>query len=107
MKTAPIKTKVLTANRLSDGVSVWLGANGEWVFAIKDAFLARHEEAVAAIEAAGEQALADNRVVDVNVIDVEETPAGPRPFRLRERIRAEGPTIDYAPAASERVSQAA
>ena len=107
MKSAPIKTKVLTANRLSDGVSVWLGANGEWVFSIKDAFLARHEEAVTAIESAGAQALADNRVVDVNVIDVEETPAGPRPFRLRERIRAEGPSIDYAPGATARVSQAA
>jgi len=107
MKTAPIKTKVLTANRLSDGVSVWLGANGQWVVSIKDAFLARHEDAVTAIEAAGKQALADNRVVDVNVIDVEETPAGPRPFRLRERIRAEGPTIDYAPASPARVSQAA
>jgi hypothetical protein len=30
MKTAPTKTKVLTANRLTDGISVWLGANGEW-----------------------------------------------------------------------------
>ena len=107
MKTAPFKTKVLTANRLSDGISVWLGANGQWVVSIKDAFLARHEDAVTAIEAAGKQALADNRVVDVNVIDVEETPAGPRPFRLRERIRAEGPSIDYAPVAAARVSQAA
>ncbi|MDZ7603915.1 MAG: DUF2849 domain-containing protein [Hoeflea sp.] len=107
MKTAPFKTKVLTANRLSDGISVWLGAHGEWVVSIKDAFLARHEDAVTAIEAAGKQALADNRVVDVNVIDVEETSAGPRPFRLRERIRAEGPTIDYAPVATARVSQAA
>ena len=43
-----------------------------------------------AIEAAGKQALADNRVVDVNVIDVEETPAGPRPFRLREAYPRRG-----------------
>tara|TARA_R110002020_G_scaffold5971_17_gene24664 strand:+ start:3396 stop:3719 length:324 start_codon:yes stop_codon:yes gene_type:complete len=107
MKTAPFKTRVLTANRLSDGVSVWLGASGDWVLSIKDAFLARHDEAVTAIESAGAQALADNRVVDVNVIEVEETPAGPRPYRLRERIRAEGPSIDYAPVASARVSQAA
>ena len=107
MKTAPTKTKVLTANRLSDGVSVWLGANGEWVTALKDAFLARHDDAVAAIEAAGARSLADNRVVDVNVIEVEETVAGPRPFRLRERIRAEGPTIDYAPVTAARVSEAA
>ena len=107
MKTAPMKTRVLTANRLSDGIAVWLGANGEWTVSLKEAFLARHEDAVAAIEAAGEQALADNRVVDVNVIEIEETPAGPRPYRLRERIRADGPTIDYAPAAAARVSQAA
>ncbi|MBC7280474.1 DUF2849 domain-containing protein [Hoeflea sp.] len=102
-----MKTKVLTANRLSDGISVWLGADGQWVFSIKDAFLARHDEAVVAIEAAGKQALDDNSVVDVNVIDVEETASGPRPFRLRERIRAEGPSIDYAPVAAARVSQAA
>ncbi|WP_156174663.1 DUF2849 domain-containing protein [Hoeflea sp. IMCC20628] len=102
-----MKTKVLTANRLTDGISVWLGANGEWVFSLKDAYLARHEEAVVAITAAGDQALADNRVVDVNVIDIEETPSGPRPFRLRERIRADGPTIDYAPASAVRASVAA
>jgi hypothetical protein len=107
MKSAQMKTKVLTANRLTDGISVWLGANGEWTTALKDAFLARHEDAVSAIEAAGRQALADNRVVDVNVIEIEETQAGPRPYRLRERIRADGPTIAYVPASAARVSQAA
>jgi hypothetical protein len=107
MKTASFKTRVLTANRLTDGISVWLGANGEWVVSLRDAFLARHEDAVAAIEAAGRQALADNCVVDVNVIEIEETDAGPRPYRLRERIRADGPSIDYAPVAAARVSQAA
>ncbi|MBW8283295.1 MAG: DUF2849 domain-containing protein, partial [Rhizobium sp.] len=33
---------------------------------------------------------------DVNVIDVEEKNGQLRPLRLRERIRAEGPTIAYA-----------
>jgi hypothetical protein len=107
MKTAPTKTRVLTANRLTDGIAVWLGANGEWTISLKNAFLARHDDAVAALEAAGEQALADNRVVDVNVIEVEETQSGPRPYRLRERIRADGPTIDSAPAFAANVSQAA
>ena len=107
MTTAPTKTRVLTANRLTDGISVWLGANGEWTTSLRDAFLARHEDAVAAITAAGDQALADNRVVDVNVIEIEETPSGPRPFRLRERIRADGPTIEYAPASAAQAFQAA
>ncbi|WP_420409321.1 DUF2849 domain-containing protein [Hoeflea sp.] len=100
-------TKVLTANRLGDGISVWMGSDGQWTVSLKDAFLARHDDAVAALEAAGREAVADNRVVDVNVIDVEETESGPRPFRLRERIRAEGPTIDYASAPTARVSHAA
>jgi hypothetical protein len=80
MKTTQTKTKVLTANRLTDGIAVWLGANGEWTTSLRDAFLARHEDAVAAIEAAGHKALADNRVVDVNVIEIEETESGPRPL---------------------------
>lgn len=89
--------KVLTANRLSDGVAVWLGASGEWVEEIDTALVARHDEAVRGLEESGRIAFADNRVVDVNVIDVEETGGRIRPVRLRERIRAEGPTVDYLP----------
>ncbi len=90
---------VLTANRLEDGVSVWLNANGQWDTSIADSLVARHAEAIEALNAIGAAAMADNRVVDATVIGVEETPHGPRALRLRERIRAEGPTIDYAPAA--------
>lgn len=96
-KTAskPFIARVLTANRLIDGVAVWLGADGGWAEEIGRAFVARHAEALAALEEAGRQALADNRVVDVNVIEVEEAGGAIRPLRLRERIRADGPTIDY------------
>ncbi len=90
--------KVLTANRLSDGTVVWLDASGAWVETIDAALVARHDEAVRGLEEAGRIALADNRVVDVNVIDVEEAGGHLRPLRLRERIRAEGPSIDYLPA---------
>ena len=88
--------KVLTANRLSDGVSVWLDASGNWNEQLQDAFVARHKEAVDALEATGRQAFADNKVVDVNVVDVEDLGGVLRPLRMRERIRAEGPSIAYA-----------
>ncbi len=88
--------KVLTANRLSDGISVWLDAAGHWTETLQDAFVARHKEAVDALDATGKQAFADNKVVDVNVVDVEEVDGQLRPLRMRERIRAEGPTIVYA-----------
>ncbi|MBB3974910.1 hypothetical protein GGQ64_000086 [Rhizobium azooxidifex] len=88
--------KVLTANRLSDGISVWLDAAGTWNTSLQEAFVARHKEAVEALEATGKQAFADNKVVDVNVVDVEEVDGVLRPLRMRERIRAGGPTIPYA-----------
>jgi hypothetical protein len=89
--------KVLTANRLTDGVAVWLDANGAWVTSLQDALVARHAEAVTALEEIGKKAYADNKVVDVNVIEVQETNGVLWPLRLRERIRAQGPTMEYAP----------
>ncbi len=99
--------KVLTANRLSDGTAVWLGASGTWIEDIDGALVARHDAAVRGLEEAGRAALADNRVVDVNVIDVEETGTRIRPLRLRERIRSEGPTVDYLPRTRSKRSIAA
>ncbi|MAY62386.1 MAG: nitrite reductase [Rhizobiales bacterium] len=95
--TGPTTGKILTANRLIDGVSVWFSANGEWVENIHEGFVARHEEAVKALEDAGAAAQADNSVVDANLIDIEEGEGGLRAIRLRERIRADGPTIAYLP----------
>ena len=85
--------KVLTANRLSDGIAVWLGANGQWLENIDNALIGRHQEAVDALEEAGKSAFNDNLVVDVDLIDVEEIDGDIFPIRLRERIRAAGPTI--------------
>ena len=85
--------KVLTANRLTDGIAVWLGANGQWLENIDNALIARHEEAADALSHAGKSAFNDNLVVDVDLIDVEEVEGDIYPVRLRERIRAAGPTI--------------
>ena len=89
--------KVLTANRLTDGVSVWLNAAGGWATSLQEALVARHAEAFAALEEIGRKAYADNKVVDVNLIEVQETDGILWPLRLRERIRAQGPTMAYAP----------
>lgn len=85
--------KVLTANRLIDGESVWLGADGGWHETIDGALVARHPAAVEALEDAGKAATRSNLVVDVNLIDVEERGTTLYPVRLRERIRLSGPTF--------------
>lgn len=87
--------KVLTANRLGDGIAVWLNASGEWTTALQDALVARHAEAEASLEAIGKRDFAANKILDVNLVDVEEVGEAIRPVRLRERIRAEGPTVGY------------
>jgi hypothetical protein len=87
--------QILTANRLTDGIAVWYDVDGRWNESIARAEIARSKEDEARLEAIGKKAFAENAVLDVNLIDVEENNGFIRPLRLRERIRAEGPTIDY------------
>ncbi len=85
--------KVLTANRLTDGIAVWLASDGKWIERIDRALIARHAEAAETLEEIGKAAVFDNTVIDVAVIDVEEIDGRIVPLRMREKIRAAGPTI--------------
>jgi hypothetical protein len=87
--------QILTANRLTDGIAVWYDVDGRWNESIARAEIAGTKEDAERLEAIGKKAFADNLVLDVNLIDVEVDNGFIRPLRLRERIRAEGPTIDY------------
>ncbi len=84
--------KVLTANRLTDGEAVWFSRDRVWAETIDQAAVAGDKETEAALELAGKAAFAANEVVDVDLIDVELADGAIRPLRLRERIRAAGPT---------------
>ncbi|MCD4661293.1 DUF2849 domain-containing protein [Agrobacterium sp.] len=88
--------KVLTANRLGDGIAVWLDANGDWTENLQGAIVARHAEAVASFEEIGKRDFSANKVVDVAIVDVVEENGKLWPTRLRERIRAAGTTVHYA-----------
>lgn len=88
--------KVLTANRLSDGELVWYSANG-WVQDFGQSEIAEGADAESRLATIGALAYANNEVVDVNLIDVTKADGKLVAQRLRERIRADGPTIDYAP----------
>ncbi|MDJ0930079.1 DUF2849 domain-containing protein [Breoghania sp.] len=82
--------QIVTANRLSDGDLVWLGANDAWVTRIDGT---RVLEDPASVEAAAARSVAANEVIDVDTIDVTREGARIVPVRLRERIRATGPTF--------------
>jgi hypothetical protein len=85
--------QVLTANRLADGEAVWWSADHRWSESLAGAEIAHDADAATGLEAIGKAAYAANLVVDVNLIDVELADGVIVPLRLREKIRAAGPTI--------------
>lgn len=84
--------KVITANRLLNGDVVWLGEKGAWVERITLARTFEGKEAVAAGLAEGAEAEKNQEVVGVYEMDVTVEDGVIVPVRLRERIRATGPT---------------
>jgi hypothetical protein len=84
---------ILTANRLSDGVVVFLDGEGDWVERIGAAVIARTPEEARALEARGAHDAARNVVVEPYLVEVREEPGGLKPLRMRERVRVAGPSI--------------
>ncbi len=84
--------KILTANRLIDGEAVWLAADHSWARSVDAAEIARDAATEEKLDRAGRAAVCKNEVLDVEFVDVEIVAGRIRPLRLRERIRAAGPT---------------
>lgn len=89
-----LKTPVaFTANRLTDGEVVWLGANGKWVETVDAALVVKTEAERAEAAAIADKSDADNYVVEPYSIDVAVEAGSVVPTKFRERIRASGPTV--------------
>lgn len=92
--------EILTANELVSGAVVYLDEQNNWVMDIEKArrFGADETEARDAIMAV---AAATDRLVSLDTEIVELVNGKVRPQRLRERIRATGPTAPYGPERQE------
>lgn len=86
-------TQVVTANRLDDGVVVYLDGKGGWTERLGQAAVYETPDAVEAAVAEAKRSEADQVVVESYPIDVAREGEGLRPIRLREEIRAAGPTV--------------
>jgi hypothetical protein len=91
-KNAP-QHSIITANRLGDGVVVFLDFEGAWSENIAEAVVARSPDEVRALEDRGSYDAAHNLVVEPYLIEVREVAGRIEPIRYRERVRAAGPTI--------------
>ena len=85
--------RMVTANRLGDGLVVYLDRGGGWSERIADGRVASDAAAAAALMTVAEAAAAACQVVEPYLIDVVERDGSVRPSSFRERIRAQGPTV--------------
>jgi Protein of unknown function (DUF2849) len=79
---------VITANRLVDGIVVYLAADGGWTEEIGGARLAETEEETKALEAEAAKDVALRKVVAVYPMEVALHDGNVDPLSVRERIRA-------------------
>jgi hypothetical protein len=85
--------QVITANRLRDGAVVFMGPDSTWVDRINAAKVFASSEDAATGLAASKKDEDENLVLDIYAIDVTEKNGAVIPVRLREAIRAVGPTV--------------
>ncbi len=86
---------VITANALRDGRVAWLAAD-RWTPLLSEARIFPPEEAEAAL-ALGQAAERARLVVGAYAVEVDVRSGRPIPRRYRERLRAEGPSVDAEP----------
>jgi hypothetical protein len=91
--TTPEKGQLVTANRLRDGIAVFMTRSGDWSEVIDDAVLAQEPQAAAALEARAKEDERRTVVTGAYLIDAERLGGRVRAAHIRERMRALGPTV--------------
>ena len=91
--STPEKGQLVTANRLRDGIAVFLTRGGEWSEVIDDAVLAQEPQAAAALEARAREDEKKTIVTGSYLVDAERLEGRVRASHIRERMRALGPTV--------------
>jgi hypothetical protein len=91
-KTVPT-ISILTANRLGDGIVVFLDFEGDWSESIAEAVVARSPDEVRQLQDRGTHDAQHNLVVEPYLVEVRETGGSLVPIRYRERVRVAGPSI--------------
>ena len=87
------KGQLVTANRLRDGIAVFLTRTGAWSEKIDEAALALEPQAAAALEARAKDDEKATIVTGSYLIDAERRDGRIRAAHIRERMRTLGPTV--------------
>ena len=105
VKASQVGPQVATANRLRDGAVVFLRPDGDWGIDLQGAAVAGDPEAAHRLTQTADAAVRQSRIVGPYLIAVARAAGRLVPQSFRERIRAEGPSLDLprppSPSASE------
>jgi hypothetical protein len=85
--------QMIIANRLADGVVVFLDPRENWEPSIGLGALIDGDTEAQRLLAVAKRHEAECRVIDPTLIEVEIENGQPRPTAIREAIRAFGPTV--------------
>lgn len=85
--------QVITASRLTDGAVVFLGKDRAWVELLGEAAVFSSVDASAEALAVAQKDEQANVVLDIYAVDVVDKGGTVTPVKLREAIRAQGPTV--------------
>jgi hypothetical protein len=85
--------QVISANRLADGIVVYLTDSGDWSEQIVAARVVDSDDGSTAALAQAGEAVARQFIVDPYPIDIDDSAGERRPTKFREFIRAKGPTV--------------
>ena len=91
--STPEKGQLVTANRLRDGIAVFMTRAGDWSEEIDHAVLAVEPEAAAALESRARDDEKKTIVTGSYLVDAERLNGRVRAAHIRERMRALGPTV--------------
>jgi hypothetical protein len=90
--------KILTANDLLSGLSVFFSKTGAWTTEPREARIAPDAKAEASLDAAGKAAAAANKIVGAYLVEVRVAADGSsEPIHYRERLRAQAQPSFWRP----------
>ena len=85
--------QMIIANRLIDGVVVFLAPEGAWDTSIDKGIVIGDSAEATRLLAVAKEHERHCHVIDPNLIEVAMKAGQPRPVHIREAIRAFGPTV--------------
>lgn len=87
------EVQAVTANRVIDGIVVYLTDKAEWSERLQDAAIAEGKDAGEALLAKAQPAVEAQHIVDPYLFEVANEDGQIVPASVRERIRMAGPTV--------------